>query len=223
MDYNELLITAAKKYQELTTYDYTIITGQKRKLDKKRILITADAFKHLSGFHKAKNHTEIYTSPSGALLRRILSGKFDINKISSDECFSVIIKRLEHLIYLEKYLDEFMCFYHWSQKDAANAGIYSTIDAEYMIPCNCSSKVFLFLTVCGECVKLLDVIPEDDSEVNLNSQADLAAKTFIVGNLDYTRGQRRPPVLLYKDKYNRIKNERIVLLNKLSSDNRSVE
>ncbi|MBQ5989942.1 MAG: hypothetical protein IJL67_10650 [Oscillospiraceae bacterium] len=40
MDYNELLITAAKKYQELTTYDYTIITGQKRKLDKKRILIT---------------------------------------------------------------------------------------------------------------------------------------------------------------------------------------
>ena len=218
---NELLMAVASLFKKMTRYRYEIVTGRKGIAEAIEIALTPDGFKHLTGLHKAKSFSEVYTAPSGALLRDVLHGKFDISVLSEEDAYPNIIERLTHLLKLKQYLDEFSALYRWSKDKAHQAGIYTIIDADFMIPCesleNENKKIFLFLIRDKDgTFKITDLITDKINNINLKSQELITTQTIIIDSLDYTRGQLRPPTMLYKARHDIISGSKEVLFDRLT-------
>ena len=102
---------------------------------------------------------------------------------------------------LPQYLDSFDRIYKYERELAIQQKIRTEITADYMLSFE-NNTVFLFFVADRQGKLILsDIIKNVEQEYSV----DLVTKTLTVGLPDYTRGQRRPFVVLYKDKRKRQK------------------
>lgn len=211
----DILKHSALVYKEMLNKEYLIIGGKNGSLFSNILQFTAEEFKHCIGLHKLKDIPTIYRSSSAALFHQILNDKLTIDNIRNSVKFHQIKKRIENFIYIEDYLDNAMVYYDWYQQKSP----YSNIEASIMIPINKSvaenqSTYIFFKHIKNQIMNLSECIIEE-AAVN-------ATVTTIIDKRDYTKGQPRPPVMMYKEKINRSTGEHIILYDKLTTQHNNL-
>lgn len=206
----DLLKKAASVYDKMLDTEYLFVSGKNGQLHSHILKFTSDEFKHAVGLHKLTDIPAICRSSSSNLLFLIKSGQLTINDISRSTHYSQIESRIKNLAHLEEYLDNAMLYYDWDSKRSP----FSNIEASIMIPSQSlidigQSTYIFFKNIDNETLKLSECIVETAKSQKLVS--------LISDKRDYTRGQLRPPTLLYKEKRVLSSGLKTILLDKLSS------
>ena len=206
----DLLQQAADSYSNMLNYEYCITVGKNGKLTSYILQFTEDEFKHVAGLHKLKNLDEIRRSSSKKLLDDISQSTLTLSDIQNSREYPQIEKRLRNMSYLEYYLDNATSFYNW---DIEKAAAFSRIKANIMLPyksqINNNEMAYVFFKhKNNNILQLTDYFTETAKVEN--------TVTLISDKRDYTKGQTRPPKLLYKAKIDKITGDKTVLIDELS-------
>ena len=205
----DLLQSAADAFRKLLSKEYNIVVGKNKKLFSYKLTFTKDDFKHISGLHKLKDIQYIYKASSEKLYDDIVKLRLDLSAISNSVHIAEPFNRINNLIYLEYYLDNANTIYHWDKSRSS----FSTIDADIMIlfpstPFTGETAYIFFKSCDGDKLQIADFFTDSilkEKPVSLFST-----------RRDYTRGQVRPPTLLYKEKREISTGIITVLFDKLS-------
>lgn len=206
----DLLQQAADSYSNMMNYEYYITVGKSGKLTSYILQFTENEFKHVAGLHKLKDLDEIRRSSSKKLLDDISQSTLTLSDIQNSEEYPKIEKRLRNMPYLEHYLDNATSFYNWDIEKAAS---FSQIKANIMLPYksqmnNNETAYVFFKHENNNILQLTDYFTETAKVEN--------TVTLISDKRDYTKGQTRPPKLLYKAKIDKITGDKTVLIDELS-------
>lgn len=207
----DLLQNAASVYNEMLDIEYLFIGGKSGILHSHILNFTPDEFKHIIGLHKLTDIPLICRSSSNNLLFAIKRNQLTLDDISTSVFYPKIKERIQNLINLPDYLNTASLFYSWDKKRSP----YSNIDADIMIPVQSpidkSSIYIFFKNGNNEKFKLSECIVETAESQKLVS--------LISEKRDYTKGQVRPPILLYKEKREISTGIKTVLIDKLILQN----
>lgn len=205
----DLLKKAALAYDKLLDVEYLFVSGKNGQLHSHILRFTSDEFKHTIGLHKLTDIPTLCRSSSSNILFSIKNDQLTLDDISKSTAYSQIENRIRNLAYLENYLDNALLYYDWEAKRSP----FSNIEASIMIPSqslvNSGQNTYIFFKNTDSGVlKLAECIVETAKSQKLVS--------LISDKRDYTRGQVRPPTLLYKEKREVSTGTKTVLLDKLS-------
>ncbi len=205
----DLLQQAAAAYSNIMNFEYYITVGKNGKSTSYVLQFNEDEFKHIAGLHKLTDLDDIRRSSSRKLLIDISQSNLTLMDIQDSIAYANIENRLRNLPYLEHYLDNFDTIYDWNK----NKSPFSKINANIMIPCksqvkNNETAYAFFENTNGNELHLTDYFTETAKIENV--------VTLISDEKDYTKGQVRPPKLLYKAKINKTTGDKTVFIDKLS-------
>ncbi len=210
----DILRKATEIYNTLLNMEYTIIIGKNKRLLAYQLVFEKDYYKHLFGLHKLKDMTYIYTRASSRLFRDVMSGKITVNDICASSYYPEIANRINHLINLEKCLDNVTDLVIWNRWRSP----ISVISADIMLvtpPLSGDDKeTFIFFLKQTE--KPIHI------SYNVDQAVQLTPVTSFANSQDYRQGQERPLNIMYIEKYNRSNQRSIVLLDKLSGQNNKI-
>lgn len=205
----DLLQTATDNYRKLLDKEYNIVVGKNKQLFSYKLTFTKHDFKHIIGLHKLKDLPDVYTASSEKLYDDIVKQRLDLSDINNSAYIAEVLNRVENLVYLESYLDTSQTVYQWDK----NKSPFSDIDANIMlpvpsIPFNNETAYVFFKSYDGNKLQIADFFT--DSVLKENPVSLFSTRR------DYTKGQVRPPALLYKDKIELLTGNKTVILDKLS-------
>ena len=201
---NDILIEAARTWNKLTQYNYTLIYGYKSESRKVTISFSPIHFPHLAGFQYLKDIT-LPQYPHNQIMNRIIEGKYNYYTISKSLNFEKLVKpRLEALIQSKTILDnDFSLFAYTPQ----HYPFRTSIKADFLISSCINSINFVFII----------------QSANLNQQEDnyLCCSAFAKGDRDYEANQRKR-TLLKKERIHLPTNTITILYDRLIEQKNSV-
>lgn len=185
---DDLLLRAARAYDDLTKYEYYLQLGKKGVTRNVHLRFPAEAFHHAAGLKKLNDSTMLKESRK-KIFQDILNGTITYNVVSTDLSCNEVSQRLELISNLQSLLDgDGIHFIFCSNK----LPFYSRIDADYLVQVDVNGKIaYLFL-----------------SKYSLDSY--FCRSLFYKNKQDYTINQPKL-TLLYKSKKDLVsKSEKIL-------------
>ncbi len=205
----DLLQKATNSFSRLLDCKYNIIIGKNKKLFAYELSFDKYDFKHIAGLHKLTDIPGVYDASSEKLYDDITKLRLDSTIINNSEYGAEPLNRLNNIIYLEDYLDNAQAIYQWNKDKSP----FSSVDADIMIKhpstaFNNETAYIFFKSYDNNKLKITDFFT--DSITKENPVSLFSTKR------DYTKGQMRPPKLLYKSKIDKTTGTKTVFLDELS-------
>lgn len=206
----DLLQTATENFQKLLFKEYNIIVGKNKKLFSYKLAFTKNDFKHIAGLHKLKDIPDVYTASSEKIYDDVIKQRINISNINNSIYIAEVYNRINNLVYLEIYLDTAQAIYQWDK----NKSSFSNIDADLMISVPSipfiGENAYIFFKFCNTGrFQITDFFT--DSVLKENPVSLFSTRR------DYTKGQARPPAMLYKEKVELLTGNSTVFLDRLSA------
>jgi hypothetical protein len=190
----DILLKAAKSWIEISEKYYIITYGLNGKLYEAKIMFEVSDFYHLAGFQYLTD-LQLPAVPQSKILNAIITEKINDEFIkTSKKYLPYVISRLTALNNLENSLDNDFRVFRYRP---CGYSFYTTIKAEYLIEGHAESDLLFFFTIKTK---------EYYSGVSI----------FMKDERDYTVNQKALTILK-KEKVNIKTNDKIILLDKLSS------